>query len=442
MLALLVGAIAVLANFSQIAQWLEIKPPQLTSQSAPQEIIDELISDSDSLILPFGADELGGREEECKKLDQNIKAAKCWTILGRNYATVNNYRKAFFCLDRAFEADARVADPFFERGETYFELAILDLVKKRRFTVSPQEISCSIAPDERSKVLFKKTLEEFSQAEKLPLIKEYLPDEENVTTLYMIGHRKKQIQMAFEGSSSIPLHKLDMMKVWMLVPLYVKDEELTKKVSELNWNLLDYMKHHPDEFPHIFPPGFWEHAPPLPPRDGQEAVEGRGDAEPSPTASAEPSQLTEEQLKEARELLLLTDIMEKRLGKAWNDDNDFGVQTEEDRQYTEGAVVAAKEILPRLRRLPQGDYTNHMAIAVMAYVDVGKIRLGIGQPGGDEIQQRIIAMYDLKEVEPHLRAWTVLEVARKYRNLAAQELGVPAEDFSKKRKKSGKKPGS
>jgi hypothetical protein len=144
------------------------------------------------------------------------------------------------------------------------------------------------------------------------------------------------------------------------------------------------------------------------------------------------AQLTEAQMKEARELLLLVDAMEIRLKRAWNQDNDFGVTTNEDHSYTKGAMNAAESIASRLDKLPNGDYKLYLMAAAIAYVDVGRIRMAAGEDDGEDFQRNIVKNYKLENTEPHLWAWRVWEIARAARNVAAKQLGLPERKYDDK----------
>jgi len=153
----------------------------------------------------------------------------------------------------------------------------------------------------------------------------------------------------------------------------------------------------------------------------------------SQTREPTASRLTDAQGKEARELLLLVDVMDFRLTRVWNADNDFGAPTEQDRSYTNGARNAAGVLAKVLDKLPRGDYKLYLMGAAIAYVDVGRIRLLAFEDDGDESQRKIMEKYKLENTEGHLRAWKILTVARASRNLAARKLGIPVRNFSEEK---------
>jgi hypothetical protein len=139
--------------------------------------------------------------------------------------------------------------------------------------------------------------------------------------------------------------------------------------------------------------------------------------------------LSEGQKTEVKELMMLIDIMDSNLKRTWNAENDFGVTTDKDKSYTEGAVTAANNIVKRLNSLPDGDYRIYLLAACVAYVDVGQLRLAAGQPDGQKAQLEIVNKYKLEETEGHLWAWRVWEIARAARNRAAKELGLPVREY-------------
>jgi hypothetical protein len=140
-------------------------------------------------------------------------------------------------------------------------------------------------------------------------------------------------------------------------------------------------------------------------------------------------QLTEQEIAQAHEVLLLVDAMETRLKNAWNENNDFGAVTEQDRTYAKGAENAAENIGNLLDKMPSGDYELYLRVAAEAYRDVGRIRLSAGKEGGDEMQVKIMKNYKLENSEPHLRAWRIWQIARAARNRAANQLGMPSRRF-------------
>lgn len=136
-------------------------------------------------------------------------------------------------------------------------------------------------------------------------------------------------------------------------------------------------------------------------------------------------ELSAQQTGQAHEILRLVDAMEIRIKSAWNENNDFGAVTEQDRTYAKGAENAAENIRNLLDKMPTSNYKPHLLAAAIAYRDIGRLRLSAGTEGGDEYQRKIMKDYNMENTEPHLRAWRVWQVARAARNLAATQLGIP-----------------
>jgi hypothetical protein len=149
-----------------------------------------------------------------------------------------------------------------------------------------------------------------------------------------------------------------------------------------------------------------------------------------PPSSAHEGEPIEVDLKEAREILLLIDIMDVRLRDSWNKDNDFGVATDADRKYLRGADTALQDISKRLNRLPDGKLRANLFASALAYKNVGQIRINAGVENGELAQLQIVKEYGLERSEPHLWAWRVLEIARAARNEAASSLGIPEKNYS------------
>jgi curved DNA-binding protein CbpA len=151
---------------------------------------------------------------------------------------------------------------------------------------------------------------------------------------------------------------------------------------------------------------------------------------PEPSSSSDEADLTEVDLKEARAILFLIDIMDGRLRNAWNKDNDFGVTTDADRKYLVGADFALRDISKRLDRLPDGKLKTSLFASAVAYKDVGQIRVNAGEENGESAQRQIVKEYGLEKSEPHLWAWRVLEIARAARNEAALSLAIPEKKYA------------
>lgn len=151
---------------------------------------------------------------------------------------------------------------------------------------------------------------------------------------------------------------------------------------------------------------------------------------PEPSPSLEEGELSEIESKDARELVFLIDVLDARLSEAWNKENDFGVVTDADKRYFEGADRAVRNITHRLDKLPEGTLRKALLVSALAYKDVGQIRVSAGEDNGELTQRNIVKMYGFENTEPHLWAWRVLEVARAARNDGAVMLGLPEKEYS------------
>jgi hypothetical protein len=156
-----------------------------------------------------------------------------------------------------------------------------------------------------------------------------------------------------------------------------------------------------------------------------------GQSRKRPLARQSTVVLTAAQRKQALLILSVIDKMEQNLRNAWDQGNDTGLPTDADRKYTEDAVDVSLSLGPELESLPDGDYKMSLLLGLLGYSDVGRIRVSAGEENGDDFQKELMGRYGLQDVEPHLRAWSVLQVARVARNKAARQLGVPVRNFDK-----------
>lgn len=140
--------------------------------------------------------------------------------------------------------------------------------------------------------------------------------------------------------------------------------------------------------------------------------------------------LSQKQRTEIKELILLIDIIDVNLKKSWNLSNDYGVKTENDNDYAENVVNVANQINDRLLKLPEGNYQEYIKIALKAYLDVGLMRLLVGEDGGYDQQLEIATLYQIEDIEPHLWAWRIWQIARFARNESAKELDLPLINYS------------
>lgn len=140
--------------------------------------------------------------------------------------------------------------------------------------------------------------------------------------------------------------------------------------------------------------------------------------------------LSKKQLAEVKELILLIDIVDVNLQKSWNSSNDYGVKNKNDYDYAENVVNVANQINDRLLKLPKGNYQEYIKIAMKAYLDVGLMRILVGEDGGYDQQLEIATIYQIEDIEPHLWAWRIWQIARFARNESAKKLDLPLINYS------------
>jgi hypothetical protein len=146
---------------------------------------------------------------------------------------------------------------------------------------------------------------------------------------------------------------------------------------------------------------------------------------------AQEKKLNKKQLNEVKELLMLIDIIDIHLQKAWNTENDYGLATEKDKTYFKNVINVSIQIAKRLDNLPKGDDSFRLICCLTAYTDVGHIRILTTEDDGYEQQAEIAKRYGLQDKEPHLWAYTIWMVARELRNLAAKDLSLPTIKYPK-----------
>lgn len=142
------------------------------------------------------------------------------------------------------------------------------------------------------------------------------------------------------------------------------------------------------------------------------------------------TKLNKGQMNEVKELLILVDVIDIKLRKIWNSENDYGLATEKDKTYFENVQNVSLQISGRARNLPQGDYLNYLTYSLIGYLDVGMMRLLTANEGGYDKQFEIANRYKIQDTEPHLWAYTIWQIARQLRNLSANELKLPLNNYS------------
>lgn len=205
-ISVLVGSIAIAANFAQIGQWAGIHPPKLSTTRPTTrpatEIIESLLNTSDAITfdLENHTKLVSHFENKCKEDRTYMEEMKCWLILADLYSQSNNYRSALKSLTRAYEINPEIADSYYARGNVYFDLVVMDLVQKRSFFIDPDAITCTLTPDEESKTVLLRAMEEYDAGEKYPTLKNLEPQSPLVYSfLHIVGYNKRQIQDYIAG---------------------------------------------------------------------------------------------------------------------------------------------------------------------------------------------------------------------------------------------------
>jgi tetratricopeptide (TPR) repeat protein len=240
-----------------ISKWNELS---VKLKPSPAEIFEEILAYSDKVHFQMNdpSDRAQSQENQCRNISSTVDAMKCWVLAGDFYKMSNRYRKTFECFRLAYDMQPRIADPLYARGDAYYTLSLLDMARKRRFQINLDELTCIFQPDEQSEALLKMALNEYQQAEKLPTVKDLNPLEPNYTLIHLVGYRKEQINSHFDASSSIKLHKAEYVELMPLLPTVADNETLLDQVMTYTGKSMEYQKSHPEEFPHLFQPDFWE----------------------------------------------------------------------------------------------------------------------------------------------------------------------------------------
>ncbi|MHB1050591.1 MAG: hypothetical protein ACYC09_10960 [Bacteroidota bacterium] len=141
--------------------------------------------------------------------------------------------------------------------------------------------------------------------------------------------------------------------------------------------------------------------------------------------------ISNQELKEVKELLIIIDNIDLKLQKVWHTENDYGLATDKDKIYFENVQNVSLRIADRIKNMPNGKYLLLLTNSVVGYLDVGKMRLLTTVEGGYDQQLLIATKYGVQDKEPHMWAYTIWGIARYLRNNAAIELGLPTIKYPK-----------
>jgi tetratricopeptide (TPR) repeat protein len=87
-------------------------------------------------------------------------------LLGEWFHAKKNYRGAIQHLEAAARVDSELSDPHYNLGDVNYELALLDMVMRERYTQHPNGFLL-FAPDEPAKQIFRKAIDEYNAAKSL-----------------------------------------------------------------------------------------------------------------------------------------------------------------------------------------------------------------------------------------------------------------------------------
>jgi hypothetical protein len=233
LLILLIVAISLLAIFLG----------RCKSSTAPaSELTESLLDFSETIQQDLGLSESATLEEACKAQRHNMKCRMAFGVL---YASACQYRKALGYYAMVQEINPRLADPYYTRGNVYYELALIDLIRKGRFTIDSEKLSWTLEPDADSEILFGEVLDEYKRGREYPT----LEDPPSPLLIDMVEHRARQINQFFNGSKSIALHPMELLQfVPWVSDIFPEDKELNDEVEKLRANLWDYLIEHPEDF--------------------------------------------------------------------------------------------------------------------------------------------------------------------------------------------------
>jgi tetratricopeptide (TPR) repeat protein len=215
-------------------------------------LIDRLVefSDATGVRVSYEDDLIQMQEEQCR---QDRFNANCWVILAQSYSSANQYRKALDTYTIARNLDTTLADPYYGLGNAYYDLAMIDLIRKRRFELDAEKLTFTVQPDQESAAIFGEVLQKYEQASELTPFVDLNPSGEfRLTSLTILTHRREQMNEFLEGTPTIRFHRMELLRafIWLLA-IFPEDEELQAQGNLLGRNLVEYMLQHPEEFPDI-----------------------------------------------------------------------------------------------------------------------------------------------------------------------------------------------
>ncbi len=217
----------------------------------PNFAIDEMLTYTDTLAENVPQMDDFVSKEDCKSDLQNYS---CWIILGQTYAMSMRYRDALEMYNNAFELDPLLADSYYSVGNVYYELAMVDLIRRKKYDIDAGKLLFEISPDDYSRVLFKAALDEYAKADSKQTYNDQHPELDYlVTTRYVIEHRKDQMQRFLaDPAYKMSLHQVELSRVIVWVgAVFPSDQVLIGEAAELTMNSLTQMQENPEDFPYL-----------------------------------------------------------------------------------------------------------------------------------------------------------------------------------------------
>jgi len=254
---ILIIIITFAANLTAILDYFNIHL-ELKKSPSSNEVKNELLDFSDKtftdLFLMKSVNNITIMKNNCVEeyAIYDKRRASCLTYIGQFYGSLFQYRSALNCLEEANEIDPKISDPYFAIGNIYYDLAIVDLIKREKYYIYPDNMSVILYPDDKSKNLFNKILEEYRLGE--TYASNYY--DLNLSPMFLISwttvtYRKQQINDVLRGSSYISINNKSyeiLSFALMATIIHPKDEKVEKQCRELMLNILTYMSESPEKF--------------------------------------------------------------------------------------------------------------------------------------------------------------------------------------------------
>ncbi len=162
-----------MASVLGILQFLNISAPKpkapLVSDVASQ-LLDFL--DSRPPLRDIAADPtvrqlIENMSKKCDSLNDPVVFVGCVTNLAGIYGAAGDLRTDFEQINRAIRVDPRIADPYYARGEIYFQLAVADIIRAGRFKFEGP-LAVTFTTTTRTATLFNQVRADYSEADQHP----------------------------------------------------------------------------------------------------------------------------------------------------------------------------------------------------------------------------------------------------------------------------------